>query len=144
MSELRVADCMRHGVVSCTPETSATEVAATMERRGISAVVVIDGGAAVGLISQTDLVNAAFVQPYLPYWRGLSARHLMSAPVISVGPETPLAEAVGLLRRHRIHRLVVTEPGPDGERPLGILSLTDIVRVLGAPAAAEAAPPVVP
>lgn len=131
MTEPTVRDCMHPGVVSCPPEATLEEVAETMRQRGISALVVVRDGLAVGVISRTDLVNAAFIRPYLRYWPGMSARHLMSAPVVSVGPDAPLAEALRLLEERRIHRLVVTEPDPAGERPVGILSLTDIARRAG-------------
>jgi CBS domain-containing protein len=135
MPELAVRDCMHAGVISCTPETLLDEVAATMRREDVSALVVMRDGIAVGIISRTDLVNSAFVEPYMRFWRGMAARHLMSAPVATVAPATPLAKAVELLRAHRIHRLVVTEAVDGVERPIGVLSMTDIVRVT-----AEAAP----
>ena len=133
MPDLTVRACMHEGVISCGPDTSLEEVAETMSTRGISALVVMEGKRAVGVISKTDLVNAAFVQPYMRHWPGMSARHLMTAPVISIGPDTPLADAVRLLEKRRIHRLVVTEPTAEGERPVGILSLTDVARVLTVP-----------
>jgi CBS domain-containing protein len=99
-----------------------------MKTRDVSALVVVDGsGYAVGVISRTDLVNATFVAPYLRHWRGLTARHLMSSPVISVRAETPVREAVRLIRERRIHRVVVTVTEARGERPIGILSVTDLV-----------------
>lgn len=137
MTERRVRDCMHAGVVTCAPETSLDDVATIMRQRDVSAIVVVDNGVAAGLISQTDVVNVAFVEPYVRYWRGLAARHFMSAPVVSVRPEAPLGEALELLRNRKIHRLVVTEPGAGGERPVGILSLSDVVRALSAPAAAN-------
>lgn len=131
MSDLSVKAVMHVGVVSCEPDTAVEEVGAAMREHGISAVIVVDqAGAALGVISKTDLVNAAFVQPYMRYWRGMAARHLMSSPVVFVHQDAPLHEALDLLRSRRIHRLVVTEPGPGGERPVGILSLTDVVRAL--------------
>jgi CBS domain-containing protein len=130
MNDLSVRSVMHEGVISCAPDASLEEVARLMREERISALVVVEGGVAVGVISQTDLVNAAYVQPYLRYWRGMVARHLMNSPVISVRPDTPVAEALALLRERRIHRVVVTEPGEGGERPIGILSLTDIARVL--------------
>jgi CBS domain-containing protein len=133
MPELTVRDVMTEGVISCSPDAGLEDVAALMRERGISALVVVDGGVAAGVISQTDLVNAAFVQPYLRYWRGMTARHLMSAPVVAVRPDALLADAIELLRSRRIHRVVVTEPTPAGERPVGILSTTDIARLHGAP-----------
>ena len=126
--EVKVREWMHLGVITCAPETSAEDVAETMKLHDVSAVVVVDAeGYAVGLISRTDLVNATFVQPYLRHWRGLSARHLMTSPVVSVRAETPLAEAVRLIKERRIHRVVVTMPEGSRERPIGILSVTDLV-----------------
>ena len=131
MGDLSVAACMHEGVVSCAPDTTLDEVAATMRGANVSAIVVVERGVVAGLISRTDLVNVAFVQPYLRYWRGMAARHVMSAPIVSVRPQALLGEALELLRARRIHRLVVTETGPAGERPVGILSLSDVLRMLG-------------
>jgi CBS domain-containing protein len=134
MSEPLVRDWMHVGVVSCRPETPMIDVAKTMRAHHISALVVTDGeGAAVGVISRTDLANVSFVETYLSHWRGMEARHLMTSPVVAVSPGTPVAEAIELLRTRKIHRLVVTEPGERGERPVGILSMTDVVARMEAP-----------
>jgi CBS domain-containing protein len=123
---------MHEGVITCRPGTPVAEVAETMRTHDVSALVVVDeGGYAVGVISRTDLVNATFVQPYLRHWRGMAARHLMSSPVISVRAETSLEAAIALIHTRRIHRLVVTEPEGDRERPIGILSMTDLVHHMG-------------
>lgn len=129
MARTLVRDWMHVGVISCRPDTSADEVADTMKAHDVSALVVVDdGGYAVGVISRTDLVNAVFVQPYLRHWRGMTARHLMSSPVVSVMGETAVDEAIKLLHERKIHRVVVTEPEGDRARPIGILSITDVVR----------------
>ena len=122
-----VRDWMHFGVITCGPDTSAEEVAATMKAHDVSALVVVDTESyAVGLISRTDLVNATFVEPYLRHWRGLSARHLMTPSVISVRADTPIEEAVRVIRERRIHRVVVTVEEGTRERPIGILSVTDL------------------
>jgi len=127
-----VRDWMHRGVIACTPETSANEVAMSMAAHDVSALVVVDAdGYAVGLISRTDLVNATFVEPYLRHWRGLSARHLMSSPVISVREDTPVETAIALIRERKIHRVVVTVAEGGRERPIGILSVSDVVGRLG-------------
>ncbi len=137
MSEPRVGECRYEAVTTCGPEASVEEVAAILRGRDIDLVVVVDQGAAVGVISKTDLVNAAFVQPYMRFWRGMAARHLMSTPIISVRPDAPLADALELLRSQRVHRLVVAEPAPAGERPIGILTAAEVARLLGPAAVAE-------
>jgi CBS domain-containing protein len=131
MSEELVRDWMHRGVITCGPDTSIQDVADVLHAHDISALVVADeSGDAIGVISRTDLVNARFVEPYFRHWRGLGARHLMSAPVISVSEDTPLAEAARVLRERKIHRLVVTEQHGSRVRPIGILSVTDLAQRL--------------
>lgn len=129
MSEKTVRAWMHRGVISCHPDTSLEEVARTMDSKDISALVVVnEAGELLGVISRTDLVNARFIEPYLKHWRGMNAEHVMSRPVISVGPDTPVVEAAHLLRENQIHRLVVVEREGKRVRPLGILSVTDLAR----------------
>ena len=134
MTDPRVRDWMHSGAVTCRPDTPVTDVARTMQAEHISALVVTDAvGLAVGVISKTDLANSTFVEAYLSHWRGMEARHLMTSPAVSGRPDTPIAAAIELLRRRKIHRLVVTEPADGGERPVGILSMTDIVARMEVP-----------
>lgn len=132
MEEQTVRDWMHPGVITCRPDTPVDQVAITMDEKDISALVVVDeADNAIGVISRTDLVNARFIQPYLKHWRGMSAEHLMSKPVISVSPATRIKEAVAVLQERRIHRLVVVEQHAGRVRPIGILSVTDLARHMG-------------
>lgn len=132
MEEQTVRDWMHPGVITCRPDTPVDQVAITMDEKDISALVVVDeADNAIGVISRTDLVNARFIQPYLKHWRGMSAEHLLSKPVISVSPDTRIKEAVAVLQERRIHRLVVVEQHAGRVRPIGILSVTDLARHMG-------------
>ena len=132
MEEQTVRDWMHPGVITCRPDTPVDQVAITMDEKDISALVVVgEADNAIGVISRTDLVNARFIQPYLKHWRGMSAEHLMSKPVISVSPDTRIKEAVAVLQERRIHRLVVVEQHAGRVRPIGILSVTDLARHMG-------------
>ena len=128
----KVRDVMHQGVISCRPDTPIEEVARLMAEKGISAVVVVnEAGFATGIVSLTDLANAGFVAPNLEF-KGLAAKHIMTSPVIATSPDQPLADAMKLLRDKRIHRLVVVRDGDENHlRPVGILSVTDLVRSLG-------------
>jgi CBS domain-containing protein len=132
MNGKKVKDWMHRGVITCAPETPVADVAATLDAHDISALVVVDkSGDAVGVISRTDLVNARFIAPYMKHWRGLSAQHLMTKPVISVLAEITIEEAAQLLFEKHIHRLVVVEKTDHRQRPVGILSVTDLARHVG-------------
>ena len=132
MGQVTVRDWMHQDVITCHPDTPVDEVAETLDVKDISALVVVDGaGNAIGVISRTDLVNARFIQPYLKHWRGMTAEHLMSKPVISVAPDTEIKKAVEMLHEKRIHRLVVVEATAGHTRPVGILSVTDLAKHVG-------------
>jgi CBS domain-containing protein len=132
MSEEKVRDWMHRGVITCDPETPLAEVAAVMDARDISALVVVDtAGDVLGVISRTDLVNARFIEPYMKHWRGLCAQHLMTKPAITVETDTKIHEAVQLLNEKHIHRLVVVEKLAGHIRPVGILSVTDLAKHVG-------------
>ena len=132
MGQVTVRDWMHQDVVTCHPDTPVDEVAEILDVKDISALVVVDGaGNAIGVISRTDLVNARFIQPYLKHWRGMTAEHLMSKPVISVAPDTEIKKAVEMLHEKRIHRLVVVEATAGHTRPVGILSVTDLAKHVG-------------
>jgi len=128
-SEKSVETWMHRGVVSCSPETPVEEVAKTMESEDISALVVTnEAGDAIGVISRTDLVNARFVQPYMKHWRGMTASHLMSQPVVSVPPDASVRQAARLMQEKNVHRVVVGVHEGDRLKPVGILSVTDLVK----------------
>ncbi|HEY8368045.1 MAG TPA: CBS domain-containing protein [Thermodesulfobacteriota bacterium] len=124
-----VEDRMQRGVFVCRRDTPADEAAAVMAGRDISALVVVDDdGRAVGVVSRTDLVDVMGAKPDAEPWRGLVVGAIMSEPVISVRADTPLHEAARLMREAEVHRLVVTRPEGGGEKPIGVLSVSDLVR----------------
>jgi CBS domain-containing protein len=57
----------------------------------------------------------------------LKVKDAMHREVITCRPETPVTEAADTMVRQRIHRLIVVE----GERPVGIVSSLDIVKLVG-------------
>lgn len=121
-----VRDLMSSTVVTCKRDTPIPEVARLMRDQDVSALVVADEqGFMEGLISRTDLVT---LRAHEEYWHGLRAEHVMIKNVVAVTPDTPLAEALALLIGRKIHRLVVVESLDKRSKPLGVLSITDIVR----------------
>ncbi|MEZ0090928.1 CBS domain-containing protein [Streptacidiphilus sp. EB129] len=140
-----VDDLMTRDVVTVQEETSFKEVAAMLAEQEISAVPVLDGsGRLVGLVSEGDLLrrearqadpegrdapegSAADAVPHDEGGLGtVTAKDVMSSPVVTAHPGWSVVEAARAMDRQRVKRLpVVDEPG----RVVGIVSRRDLLRV---------------
>lgn len=116
------------------PDTSVAEIAEVLDRAGISGVPVVDwSGYLVGLVSQSDLLRVRATEELWADWSRLSARHIMSRPVLTVTTDTRVDEAARRMEAQHVHRLVVV--ADDGETPVGVLSATDLVHAMAERAA---------
>jgi CBS domain-containing protein len=86
-------------------------------------IVIEPGGDACGVVSQTDLVKV-----YGQDWESLVAEDVMTPDVIRIVPDIPVKAAAQFMMDRHIPRLLITMGGPRPQRPVGILSMSDIVR----------------
>jgi len=122
-----VAELMTRDPIVASVDMPLVEAAQLMDFYRVTGLPVIDwSGRLVGVISQMDLLHARTTEALWADWPGLTVRHLMTEPAVSVRSDTSVAEAAKLMERARIHRIVVI--GSDGETPIGVLSVTDLVR----------------
>ncbi len=119
----RVKDLMHRGIIACAPGDTIGQVAKIMVDNEIHAVVVMDGGKAVGVVSQTDMVLARQGRTSAQA-RAMLAREVMTPGCATCDAGILLSEAVSQMTGRRMHRLVVTENG----QPVGVISMTDVVR----------------
>lgn len=124
MSAKLVSDVMHEGLIACWSHETLIEVARRLCEDSIHAIFVMNRyGKIRGIISQTDLADA-FLQGG---WQELTAHDIMTDTVISVTCDTPLDIAVGLMLSQNIHRVLVVQEGRSRNRPVGVLSLSDIM-----------------
>jgi len=103
------------------------DAAELMDFYRVSGLPVVDwSGLLVGVISQTDLLHARTTEALWHAWPGLTVRHLMTRPAVTVSLSATVAEAAETMERLRIHRLVVVDAS--GETAIGVLSVSDLVR----------------
>jgi len=122
-----VADVMVLDVIVVRANAPLEQAAELMDRHHVSGLPVVDAaGTLVGVVSQTDLVRARSTEYLWANWPGLSVRHLMTSPPLTVHRSTTLSVAAAQMERHHVHRLVVVADD-DETLPIGILSTTDLV-----------------
>jgi CBS domain-containing protein len=126
---LAVGDAMTRDPIVLRDDDAVAVAAKVLDEAHISGAPVVDAkGTLVGVLSRTDLLHARATERLWERWPGLRVRHLMHWPAITVLATLSLDEAAVLMEREHVHRLVVVEPGR--ERPVGILSTTDLVHAM--------------
>ncbi len=146
---MQAREFMTKDVVSVSPDTSTPEIARLLLAHGISAVPVIDRvGMAIGMVSEGDLLGRgeADRQARRDWWltllaegetlhpeflasfgnTQLTARDVMTAPVVRITETTEALEVARLLQEYRIKRVPVVRNG----RVVGIVSRADLLRAL--------------
>ena len=104
------------------PETTLRELTTHLvERRATAAPVINQEGEIVGLVSLSDVAVDAVVQP--PEAKGRLVRDVMQRRVYTVDQAATVPPAVEELKKHRVHRLVVT----DHDRVVGVVSCLDLL-----------------
>ena len=121
---LTVGSYCRREVITCAPSDRLIHAAETMQRRNISSLVVSLGGNPVGILTDRDLRNKVVAQGIDP--GTLTVADVMNTPLITISENDYLFEALHLITRHRIHRLVVTDTTGG---LAGIITDSDILRV---------------
>jgi CBS domain-containing protein len=122
----RVADLLKGPPVTCAAGATVADAAQLMTRRSVGSVIVVaEDGAAAGIVTDRDLrtrVVAAGLSP------GTAVGHVMTSPLIGIGPDAPAFDALLEMMRRGVHHLAVTAGG----RLLGVVSSHDLVLLQGA------------
>ncbi|PYM86517.1 MAG: hypothetical protein DME09_02260 [Candidatus Rokuibacteriota bacterium] len=132
---MRVMDLMKNPVVTAKPDDKLSSLAAIVSSRKIRHFPIVEGGKVVGIVSDSDLRSASthpavydlLLEVLATLDRG-SAGEIMSREVISIPPETPMAQAAQIMLKHRISCLPVVADG----RLVGIVTTTDVLAAFAA------------
>jgi CBS domain-containing protein len=140
MLHRKIENVMTRDVATIGPEAEFQDIVALLDARRISAVPVVDDeGRILGIVSEADLLRARVDKAEdahilsglrrLTYLHskgdGHTARDLMTAPVVGVGPSESTLRGARLMDRHHVKRLPVTDTGG---RLVGIVSRCDLLR----------------
>ena len=112
------------GVVTVGPEDSVYSALETMAAKNIGAVVVVDGGAVVGIFSEREYARKVILKGHSSL--DTPVCKIMNTDIYLVGPETKLDEAMALISNKRCRHLPVS----DGSKLIGIVSIGDLVHAV--------------
>lgn len=115
------AVCQRE-VLTCTHDASIVTAAGLMQQRKVSSIVVSENSLPTGIMSDHDLRNKVVSRGIDP--NKIIVGDIMTAPLITLSEDDFVFEALYLMSRHSIHRVVVVD---NRGQLTGIISHTDIL-----------------
>ena len=120
-----VLEAKRFGCYTCNPDTPLVHAVQRMVNQDVSCVVVVDEeGYLVGIITRSDALRG-----YLENddWQQVGVGTYMTQNVITVQPEDQIRDVANLLLEHHIHRVVVARQENGKQRPMAVVSDTDLI-----------------
>ena len=118
-----VRDIMTRDVKTVRIDDTVRDAVRKMVKFRIGSVIVRQADRPVGIITERDVLQK-MVEPCLDP-ASVSARMIMSTPLIAISPSATLEEAARLMAGKGIKKLVVMERG----KLVGVITTTDIARV---------------
>lgn len=110
-----------HGI---GPRDSVLDAVQKMSDCKVGALVVMEGEALVGIISERDYTRKVILLGRAS--KDTPVQDIMTADVVTVNPRTTLAECLHVVTHRGIRHLPVVE----GARVVGVISITDLVRAV--------------
>ena len=126
-----VGDRMSRPVITVSPDDSAIDVRAMFNKEHIRRAPVMKKGKLVGLVTETDLINASPSKATsLSVWEmhylvsKIKVKDVMSKKVITVDVDTPIEEAARKMADNKIGGMPVMNNG----RVSGVITETDLFK----------------
>lgn len=118
---MKVKQAMHPGAAWISPDVSLSDIAERMRRDDVGALPVGENDRLIGMVTDRDVVVRGLDGQADPLH--LTARDVMSEPIIYCNANEDLEDAVTIMESKRIRRLPVID---EHHRMVGMLSLGDV------------------
>jgi CBS domain-containing protein len=109
-------------IFSITPEATVFEAVELMANKNVGALLVIQDGRLVGLISERDYTRKVMLRGKRS--RETQVHEIMSSDLTVVSPREPVENCLRMMTDKRVRHLPVL----DGETIRGVISIGDLVK----------------
>jgi CBS domain-containing protein len=122
---MKVEEIMVKNVITLSRDFSAYDAVKIMNRNRIGCLVVVNNGQVVGILTERDVLERVLEKCKNPKETRVS--EIMTGEVMVGKPDMELVEATRLLFEKKVKKLPIV----DGDRLVGLITLTDIARAAG-------------
>jgi len=117
-----VGDVMSRKLLTVEPSTDLSEAAERMVDRGVGASLVLSGDTVSGILTERDVLRAVATGQVA----GTHVAAWMTGDPETIGPDDSTGHAASVMIHGGFRHLPVVD---DANRPLGIVSIRDLMRV---------------
>ena len=127
---MEVKEAMNQGVITVNPEIKPIEAFEKMYKEGVRRLFVLDSdGSPKGVVSYSDLIGVlGSLKPTTKEMATLKIVDIMSDDVMTIDARDGIEDAANLMVRADVSGLLVMED----EKPVGVITKTDICRMVAA------------
>ena len=118
----QVLDLKGREIHSVAPDAAVLDAIRVMAEKHVGALLVMDGERLVGILSERDYARKVVLKGRSSTTTRVA--EIMSAKVITIGPDGTVDDAMRLMTEHRIRHLPVL----DGSTVAGVVSIGDLVK----------------
>jgi len=113
-----------YDIWAVAPDDSVYDALKLMAEKNVGAVLVMDAGTLVGILSERDYARKVDFKGRCP--EDTSAQEIMTEKVLWVRPDQTIEECMALMTNKRVRHLPVFED----DQLIGVISIGDVVKAI--------------
>ena len=120
--DLPAGNIARRDLIKIDEDKSVYDAAKLIVENNRGSIVVTREGESIGILTERDVMTKVVAKSLDP--KSIKVKAVMTSPPVTIDKDRPLREAVEVMNRKKVRRMLVTENG----KIIGIFSLRDVAR----------------
>lgn len=121
---MQVKDFMTSIIVTADSNTPVVDAARLMAADDVGSLFVTKGDVLIGIVTRKEIISAQLFSE--ESYHSLVLEDIILTPVVAINPDADLGQIIGLMNHSGRNYIPVIE----GDEIIGIVTATDIIRVL--------------
>ncbi|MFW9963301.1 MAG: cyclic nucleotide-binding/CBS domain-containing protein [Candidatus Sifarchaeia archaeon] len=121
---MKVRDFMTSIIITAESNTLVVDAARLMAVEDVGSLLVTKADVLAGIVTLREIIGAQLLSE--ESFQTLCLEDIMTTPVVTIGPEADIGQAIALMNQTGKRHIPVIE----GNDIIGVVATTDIIRVL--------------